>query len=331
MLSSRRFRPVLSAAALVGLVLAAPLTHAASPPNVLAGCAQPKTPQAFEAAFTEATVQRHSLPALTCAAALSFAAANKAPADMDLQILALDAHINLLEQIQLQLDSQTYQGGDSYEDLKARWALGLRQGRALSARLAKAAPSVPMVAVLRIAFDLVSVSATQFVKPDDAFRIAASTIKPLGELLEKNPKLLDGLAEVLLARLFYQLPESAGGDLDQAVVHARKGYELNTKSIVGQRWYAETLVALDRKAEARTALTQMAAMGEPEAVERQSYADELRAGIGLAERAGDAALSRQLLAKRQALLKAYPELKTRAPAAFAGHGGPDPLTGKPVD
>lgn len=320
----------LAAAMAAGLGLAGAAAHAAQPPSITAGCAQPRTAQAFEAAFTEATVQRHSLPALTCSAVMSFNAAGRAPTDVDQQILALDAQINLLDQIQLQLASQTYQGGEAFEDLKARWALGIRQGKALSARLAKPAQTQPLAAGLRIVFDLVSVSSS-LVAPEAAFKVAASAIQPLTELLDKNPKLLDGIAQTVLARLYYQLPETAGGDLDKAVLHAQKAYEINRKHIMFQRWYAETLVSVGRLESAREPLTRMAALGEPEPIDRQSYADELRAGIGLAERAGDAALAEKLAAKRKALLKSFPELKTRAPAAISGHGGADPMTGKPVE
>lgn len=134
-----------------------------------------------------------------------------------------------------------------------------------------------------------------------------------------------------MGRLYYQLPETAGGDLDKAVLHLQRAYDINPKRIVFQRWYAEALVAVDRKEDARRILSGMAALGEPEPIDRQSYADELRSGIGLAERAGDAALAEQLTAKRKALFKAFPELKTRAPAAISGHGGADPMTGKPVE
>lgn len=323
-------RPTTLRHGLLSALLAVAAVHAmAAPPSPTAGCAKPRTPEAFEAAFTEATVQRHSLPALTCAAVMSFNAATAAPKSMDLQILALDAQINLLEQIQLQLETQTYQGGDAYEDIKARWALGIRQGKALSVRMAKAG-SDPMIAGLRIIFDLVSVSSS-LVKPEDAYKVASSAIGPLGALIDKNPKLLDGIGEVVLGRLYYQLPETAGGDLDKAVLHFAKAHEINRKQIVFQRWYAEGLVAVGRMNEARPVLARMAAMGEPEPLERQSYADELRAGVGLAGRAGDAALSQELADKRRALLKAFPELKTRAPAAISGHGGADPLTGKAVD
>lgn len=325
--TAQRLRPWIAAVALGASALAQ--AAAPTPASVSASCAKPRDAESFEAVFTEATVQRHSLPQLTCAAAISYAWASRKPSDVDLQMLALDANINLLEAIQLQLDTQTYQGGEAYADLKARWALGIQQGKALSGRLAKAAQSVPSIAGLRIAYDLVAVSSS-LVAPDVAYRQAAGAFKPLAALLEKNPKLLDGIGEMMLGRLYYQLPESAGGDLDQALVHLERAHAANRKSIVFQRWYAEALVALDRKDQARAVLALMLPL-KPEAIERQSFADELRAGVGLALRSGDEALSEQLAAKRAALFKAFPELKTRLPAAISGHGGVDPLTGKSND
>jgi tetratricopeptide (TPR) repeat protein len=244
-------------------------------------------------------------------------------------MLALDSQINLLEALQLQLDTQTYQGGDAFNDIKARWALGIKQGKAVSQRLFKAAQSAPSIEGLRIAFDLVSVSSS-LVEPELAYKVAARSIKPLAELLAKNPKLLEGVGAMLMGRLYYQLPETAGGDLDQAVVHLRLAYETNKKSIVFQRWYAESLVAVGRNDEALKVLTRMLPV-QPELIERQSFADELKAGVGLAQRAGDTALSEQIAVKRSALFKQFPELQTRQTAAISGHGGADPLTGKSVD
>lgn len=313
------------AAALLCLTAAA---HGA-PASITAGCPQPADAKAFDAAFTQATVQRHSLQQLTCAAAMGFAAAGRATADADMQILALDAQMNLLEAIQQQLDTQIYQGGDAYEDLKARWALGVKQGRVLSQRLLKPAQQVPSIAGIRIAFDLVSVSSS-LVPPDVAYRQAATAFKPLGELLGKNPQLLDGTGEMMMGRLYFQLPETSGGDLDQAVQHLGRAHQIAKKNIEFQRWYAESLVAVDRKPEAREVLARMLPL-KPEPIERQRFADELRAGVGLAQRAGDETLARELAAKRGALLKEFPELLTRRSAAVLGHGGADPMTGQPVE
>lgn len=316
--------------AIAALAAVLPFAATAAAPSVTAGCAQPRDAKAFEAAFTEATVQRHSVSQLTCAATMSAAMAARSPADVDTQILAIDAQINLLEALQMQLDTQTYQGGTAFEEIKARWALGIRQGKAVSARLVKPAQSEPSIAAMRIAFELMSVSSS-LVDPEQAYKVASGTVRPLAQLLEKNDKLLDGAGEMMMGRLYYQLPETAGGDLDQAVVHLGRAHEINRKSIVFQRWYAESLVAAGRKEQARQVLAGMLSLKAPEPIERQSRADELRAGVGLAQRAGDAALAERISAKREALLQEFPDLLTRQPAAILGHGGVDPLTGKRTD
>lgn len=298
-------------------------------PSITAGCAQPSTAEAFDAAFTEATVQRHDIKQLTCAATMSAANAARMAADVDMQMLALDAQMNLLEALQLQLETQTYQAGEMFKDIQARWALGIKQGKAVSARLIKAGQSVPSIEGMRLAFELVAVSSS-LVDAEQAYKVAAGTIKPLAVLLEKNPKLLDGVGEMMMGRLYFQLPESAGGDLDKAVVHLQKAYEIGKKNIVFQRWYAEALIALGRNNEAREVLAKMLPL-KPEAIQRQSFADELRAGIGLAQRAADQALADQITAKRTALLQEFPLLLSRQSAAVSGHGGVDPLTGKSVD
>jgi len=321
----RHWRIWLACTALCALQAA----QAAPAPSITAGCAQPRTAEAFDAAFTEATVQRHDLKQLTCAAAMSAAAAARAVKDEDMQMLALDAQINLLEALQLQLETQTYQGGDAFKLIKAQWALGVSQGKTLSARLAKAGQKVPSIEGMRLAFELVAVSSS-LVDAEQAYKVAAGTIKPLAVLLEKNPKLLDGVGEMMMGRLYFQLPETAGGDLDKAVVHLQKAYEIGKKNIVFQRWYAEALIALGRNNEAREVLAKMLPL-KPEAIQRQSFADELRAGIGLAQRAADQTLADQITAKRTALLQEFPPLLSRQSAAVSGHGGVDPLTGKSVD
>ncbi len=306
--------------------------HAATPvkpASITAACPKPINPEAFELAFTEATVQRHSLEQLTCAAFMSANFAARVPKDVDIQMLALDSQMNLLEALQMQMETQTYQGGDLFNDIKARWNLGVRQGKTISPRLSAAAKDTPSVAGIRIAFELVAVSSS-LVDPEVAYKVAAQSIKPLGALLAKNPKLLDGVGELMMGRLYYQLPETAGGDLEQAAVHLRLADEIGRKNMAFQRWHAESLVALGRNAEARVVLARMLPL-KPDVLERQSFADELRAGLGLAQRAGDSALSEQLAAKRNALLQEFPHLQTRQSAAVAGHGGVDPMTGKSVD
>jgi len=298
-------------------------------PSAQAACARPKDAKAFEAAYAEATAQRHSIEQLSCAAGISAGVAATQAANVELQMLALDAQINLLEAIQAQFETQTYQGGDAFKDLSARWNLGIKQGKAISARLAKPAQAVPAVAALRIAFDLVSV-ASALVPPDVAFRSAAGALKPLAEIIKKDPKVLEGIGELMMGRLYYQLPESAGGDIDQALPHMQAALAVNPKNIVAMRWLAETQVALGKKDDARQALAQMLPL-EPEAVQRQQFADELRAGAGLALRAGDAALSERIAGKRAALLTQHPQLQARQSAAVSGHGGVDPFTGKPTD
>lgn len=326
--TSRHWHTWIACAAMLAVHSVQP-TQAAPVPSITAGCAQPRTADAFDVAFTQATVQRHDLQQLTCAASMSAAAAARAPRDEDMQMLALDAQINLLDALQLQLETQTYQGGDAFKVIKAQWALGVQNGKVLSGRLARAAQNVPSIAAMRVAFELVSVSST-LVPAEKAYAVAASMIDPLTKLLGTNPKLLDGIGEMMLGRLYFQLPETAKGDLDLAAVHLQKAHEINKKNITFQRWYAESLMALERKGEAVQVLTRMLPL-KPEPIERQSFADELRAGAGLAQRAGDAALADQLVAKRTALFREFPQLQTRQSAAVFGHGGTDPMSGKSVD
>jgi len=297
--------------------------------QVHAACPQPTDQKSFEAAFEAASVQRFSLDRLACAADMSAQRARQSPKDVDLQMLALDAQIDLLLALQQQLDTQTYQGGDAYVDIKKKWALGIAQGKAISARLATPAAQTPSLAGLRIAFDLASVSSV-LAPPEQAFKVAVESITQLEKLLTRDPKLLDGIGEMMLGRLYYQLPESAGGEVEKAVVHLRNAHAIAPDNIEIDRWLAESLVATGGRAQALEVLRSMLPL-DPEPVQRQQFADELRAASGLATRSGDDELSRDLAAKRDRLLHQYPELQTRQTAAISGHGGVDPLTGRSND
>lgn len=311
----------------VRLALACLAALAASP--AMAACPVPRNHAEFEAMYAKASGQRHDTAQLTCAAVMSANMAARRPALIELQLLALDAQINLLDALAAELDSLLYRGGDAVKDIKARWSIATRQGQAVSKRLGAAAQGDPSVATALIAFKLASV-VSSLAPAEVAFNAAARAIEPLSRILAKAPDALEGGGQLMLGRLYLQLPESAGGDLDKSISHLEAAYLIAPTNMVFQRWLIEGQVALGRHAEAQRVLAEML-RPEPSEAKRQEFADELRAGVGLAQRAGDAALADRLAAKRASLLTQYPYLQTRQTAAVLGHGGVDPMTGKPTD
>lgn len=78
------------------------------------------------------------------------------------------------------------------------------------------------------------------------------------ELLERvlkiDPGYLDGSAERALGRWYYKVPGLFGGDDRKSEQYLRKALAYNPNSVITRLFLAETLIELDRKAEARKEL-----------------------------------------------------------------------------
>ena len=81
---------------------------------------------------------------------------------------------------------------------------------------------------------------------------------PIKAALEKalliQPGYLDGSPDRALGRWYYKVPGLFGGDVRKSEVHLRKALSYKSDSIISLLFLAETLLDLDRKAEARAAL-----------------------------------------------------------------------------
>jgi tetratricopeptide (TPR) repeat protein len=72
--------------------------------------------------------------------------------------------------------------------------------------------------------------------------------------LEIDPAYLDGSPDRALGRWYYKVPRLFGGDMRKSEAHLRKALSYNPGSIISLLFLAETLIELDRDAEARAAL-----------------------------------------------------------------------------
>jgi tetratricopeptide (TPR) repeat protein len=101
----------------------------------------------------------------------------------------------------------------------------------------------------------------------------------LERVLEIDPAFLDGSADRALGRWYYKVPGLFGGNKRRAEEHLRKALTYNPQSIITRLFLAETLVALDRDAEARRELEgALAAPVSAEwAPEDRAFKDEARA------------------------------------------------------
>ena len=81
-------------------------------------------------------------------------------------------------------------------------------------------------------------------------------------VLKLDPAYLQGSADRALGRWYYKVPGFFGGDKRKSEAHLRKALAYNPQSVITRLFLAETLIELDRKAEAKKELE--AAIAAPE-------------------------------------------------------------------
>jgi len=92
---------------------------------------------------------------------------------------------------------------------------------------------------------------------------------PIREALETarrlDPSYLHGSPDRALGRWYYKVPRLFGGDLRKSEQHLRKALTYKPDSVISLLFLAETLIALDRRDEARASLdAAIAATPDPE-------------------------------------------------------------------
>ncbi len=84
----------------------------------------------------------------------------------------------------------------------------------------------------------------------------------LETVLKMDPAFLDGSADRALGRWYYKVPGLFGGDKKKSEAYLRKALSYNPQSVITRLFLAETLIELNRTAEARKELE--AALAAPE-------------------------------------------------------------------
>jgi hypothetical protein len=84
----------------------------------------------------------------------------------------------------------------------------------------------------------------------------------LETVLKIDPGFQEGSADRALGRWYYKVPGLFGGDKRKSEQHLRKALAYNEQSVITHLFLAETLIELNRKAEARKELE--AAIAAPE-------------------------------------------------------------------
>jgi tetratricopeptide (TPR) repeat protein len=317
---------VLAVSALISLLAhGQAFALAANEKDLGTACKKAKSFDEFNEVFGSYSERKYSKEDLTCAVKVAADFATSKPKEGEMSVVALTASIDLLDLLSSILDGSPYNEGPEALDLSVRWKYAVKRGQESYKRLTSLAPKDPNAGALKVAFDLLRTS--RYAPQDQMVQVAAEALPRMQEYVKKDPRLLNGLGEMMLGRMLLSLPESSGGDQDAAIVHLKRSVEIDPKSLVHARWLAEAYIALQRNDEVIAALKPMLNIKPIEGAWQQ-YADELRAGAGLAARAGDAALSEQLKQMRDQFLAKHPEVLTRKSLPQVGHGGANPLTGK---
>ena len=316
-------------AALAWLLLTGALTAGADTPPVQAAesasdalyeCERtpPNTARAAELGAAQWDKNR-----LGCAADIWFAAAEAAPSDPSLALhalLAMTAYIDHLN---------TLWNYDVYNIHQVEWSAriehAMSHGKALEARLTVHPIDDPNLLAALALYKL-----TWPVKTADTkgqIKESRAAIPLLERAVALDPKAFDGNALWMLGRVYYDLPEFAGGDQAKGLKLLADAYRNTPKNISLLRYTAHVYVDERDIPTAKRRLAELLPIN-PTPRDLQLMADELKSAYELADRLKDADLAKRLSAKRDVLLNATPQLLRRQNTAANLHGGVDPITGK---
>ena len=182
----------------------------------------------------------------------------------------------------------------------ARLAHAIPQGKALAERVAKLAPEDPTAECARAYFQIVWPFKSADAKT--ALMSSRDAIPLLEKATAKEPGALDGNCLLMLGRLYYEVPEFAGGDMDKAAATLNKATKSRRTTSPCWRYLAYVRLQANDAEGATQALAQMLKI-EPTPLDLQLMADELKNARDLAHRIPAAELETQLTAKRDALLQ----------------------------
>ena len=286
-------------------------------------CPIPNDAVALQAKVEQLYPQKSDRNALGCAADLLYTAAQMSPDDAQLNVQALLVTSEYIDHVNTLWDYDIY--GVRQPEWAARLAHATPQGKSLAERVAKLAPEDPTAECARAYFQIV----WPFKSADAKTALTSSrdAIPLLEKATGKAPGALDGNCLLMLGRLYYEVPEFAGGDMDKAAATLNHAQQVAPNNFTVLRYLAYVRLQSNDAEGATQALAQMLKI-EPTPLDLQLMADELKNARDLAHRIPAGELEKQLTAKRDALLQAHPELLTRASSAVNMHGGVDPITGK---
>jgi tetratricopeptide (TPR) repeat protein len=265
------------------------------------------------------SVQTHDKNALACAADLRFELATKKPNDLVAHTDALTSLLSYIDHVRSLKDFDLLQMNWAEYDLRFQHAAQLASELAPKSR--QMWPTNTAIAILCAAID------RSLAGPNDP-QITLAAVAQLKHAVANDPKALNGMGELLIGRSYLELPPIFGGGAAKAIPYLAQAREVSPGDPRPLRYLTEAYDELGRSGEALAALSALAKIA-PLDSDLQLFADEWRMGEGLATRLRDPALADAFAVKRSELMLKHPNLLSRKVEAVFGHGGDDPMTGKP--
>ena len=232
-----------SALSLTGGLAGAQSRNEQSAQDAAYACPLPKTAEATLQKMGELYPQKHDKNKLGCAADLMHAVATAAPDDLGLALQALLVTSEYIDHVNTLWDYDIY--GVRVPEWTLRLSHAIAQGKAHDAQLARLAPDEPSVLAARSLFDVSA--AYKMGEASAQLGAARLAIKRLEAATAKEPGVLDGNGLYLLGRLYYELPEYSGGDVDKGLQALARAHELVPANPSFARYYAQAL-DLERRA-----------------------------------------------------------------------------------
>jgi tetratricopeptide (TPR) repeat protein len=261
--------------------------------------------------------------ALACAADEWFALSNASPKDFDTTLRALQATTAYINHVNRSWDDDLF--GIHGPEWLARVARASKQGNILEARLATSGREDAATIATRALYKL----AWSGNVADTKTRLgeARAAIALLERAVSLDSTAVDGNALWQLGKVYYELPEFAGGDPGKGLQILNRAYHQSPNNPALLRYAAYVDVQENDRAGARERLAKLLSI-EPGSAGLQILSDQLKGGEELAARLGDSRLEKQLTEKRTRLLDQHPQILRRLRAAANMHEGVDPITGK---
>lgn len=148
----------------------------------------------------------------------------------------------------------------------------------------------------------------------DGITASIKIIDPTFEALHKarklDPKALDGLGQLVLGRMYFEVPGLLGGDSELAVQYLEEAHQISPIGVTGIRFLAEAYEDEGEDEKAEATLTKLLTLS-PKYEDLQETVDQFKSSAGLAKRWGYKDLSEKIKAKRENLLKKHPFLLSR--------------------